>query len=114
MKLNLNVLAAAIVSSVVVLSAAAQHVPVRDGSNSSRALLPSNRPNDFVRIVRTPANAFAPAQFALAADHLGGRQELKDRAVALEAAQITREQQAAARAVAVAQANAARIAASTQ
>ena len=111
MKLKFNILAAALVSSVVVLSAAA-HVPVRDGSNSSRAPLPVNQSKDFVRILRSGTTS-APAQFVLTADHLGGRQDAKNRAAALEVARATREQDAADRALVIARANAVRMA-STQ
>ena len=105
MKLKFNVLAAALVSSVVVLSAAA-HVPVRNGSNSSRAPLPVNQSKDFVRILRS-ATATAPAQVVLTADHLGGRQDVKNRAAA---ARATSEQEAADRALVIARANGARMA----
>jgi hypothetical protein len=107
MKLKFNVIAAAIVSSVITFSAVAQHVPVRDGSNSSRAPLPANRPNDFVRIVRLTPNDTAPMQMVFAADHLGGRQAVKNEAIAQEASRVAIQKEAA---LVAARADAARLA----
>lgn len=113
MKLTFPVLAGALISSLMVLTATAQPVPVRDGSNASRAPLPCSRPIDFVRVLRAAPEA-GPAEIVLAADHLGARQETKNRATALAAARTRSEQAAAARAVVTARAKAARLAPALQ
>ena len=66
MQLKISVLAVALISSVVSLSA--NQVPVRDGSNSSRAPLPSNRPTEFVSVI----NVTSPANTSFVANHIGG------------------------------------------
>ena len=72
MKSKFNVLTGAALFSIITLSAFAQHAPVRTGSNSSRAPLPGNRPNDFVRVVNYTTDGSQPSRSALVASHIGG------------------------------------------
>lgn len=72
MKLIFNVLAGAALCSVMTLSAFAQYVPVRDGSNSSRAPFLANRPNDCVRVIKYTPDSARPVQSVVIATHLGG------------------------------------------
>jgi hypothetical protein len=60
-----------ILSSLVSLSAVAQSAPVRDGSNASRAPLPSSRPAEYVRVIHYTSTGSQPHS-ALVAMHIGG------------------------------------------
>jgi hypothetical protein len=71
MKLT-NILAFAVISSVASLSSFAQAPAAPNGSNASRAQLPSNRPTDFVRVSRLATNPSAPSQSVLIATHIDG------------------------------------------
>jgi hypothetical protein len=72
MKLNNKVLAAALLATITSLSALAQAPAVKDGSNNSRALLPYNRPADFVAVIRLSDDPSKPAQAVLVASHISG------------------------------------------
>jgi hypothetical protein len=90
MKLTLNVLALAVVSSVASFSAFAQAPAVQDGSNGSRAPLPSNRPADFVRIIKYTTDGSAPSKTVLIATHIGGPTPNQLVAVVAPAAPVAR------------------------
>jgi hypothetical protein len=72
MKLTLKVLAVAALSTLGSVSTFAQAPAVNNGSSWNRAPLPSNRPADFVRVVRLSANVVLPAQSTLIANHING------------------------------------------
>jgi hypothetical protein len=68
MKLKSTLLASAVLASSMSLSAQVAHPPVQDGSVSSRAPLPANRPYEYVRV--KTADGSQPAQSALIATHI--------------------------------------------
>lgn len=76
--MKLNLLAGAVLASGLTLSTWAQPAvvisrpPVQDGSNASRAPLPTNRPSEYSRVTATRENSSLPADAILAANHIGG------------------------------------------
>lgn len=69
MKTKMNLLTAALLAGLTSLSVSAQVMapPVRDGSNASRAPLPSNRPSEYVPVGTDGITAKSP----LVAVHIG-------------------------------------------
>ena len=65
MKTNMNLLTAALLASIATLSVSAQ---VKDGSNSSRAPLPSQRPQEYVQV----ATDGISGNSSIVANHIGG------------------------------------------
>lgn len=69
MKTKMNLLTAALLASIASLSVSAQvqAPPVRDGSNASRAPLPSQRPSEYVNVTRDNTTG----KTAIIANHIG-------------------------------------------
>ncbi len=88
--MNQKFLALALISSALTLSAFAS---VRDGSNGSRAPLPAQRPNDFVRVTQYSTDRSSPTKSVLLATHIGGPVQNEAIAVNVAAAQTPRKSQ---------------------
>ncbi len=81
--MNQKFLALALISSALTLSAFAS---VRDGSNGSRAPLPAQRPNDFVRVTQYSTDRSSPTKSVLLATHIGG--PVQNEAIAVNAVAV--------------------------